>query len=128
MPTVIAANSQQYNAGTRVLTANNSEPYTIVTMTFTRENWPLTQDDVLLTVDLERSTDNGQTWQYVGGASFNGGVIYTDAAQTIPMAECSAQFWQSDGVTEQNIPMTGRIRGTFTNTERFRTALTIDAT
>lgn len=124
MATVISRASASYNAGTRQLLATNTQPYTNVAMTFTRESWPLTTSDEILFVDLERSTDGGNTWQYVGGASFSGGTI-TDKFGNV-QATCGADFsYLQNGQPTQ---LTGVIRATIRNTARLTTAITVDAT
>lgn len=63
--------SRNYAAGEREFgPANVSQGVTTIKATFTRENWPLTNQTVVLQVGIEASLDGGVTWPY-GAYNFN---------------------------------------------------------
>lgn len=121
MATVISVPSRSYHAGTYVENANNTVPYTSITATFTREAWPVTTPNPALSVTLERSDDNGVTWQFVGAASMPGGVIANRPVSAVT-------FRQLDPATGDPIPLTGSLRATIIVAATLTTSITVDAT
>lgn len=70
--------SQVYGVGPRTFGPFNlADGATQIRATFTRENWPLTFNDVVLKVNIGASLDGGQTYPYFAAGEIRGGV-WTD--------------------------------------------------
>lgn len=67
--------SQVYTVGQRTFGPFNLAPgATKIQATFTRENWPLTFNDVVLKVNIAASIDGGLTYPYFAASELRGGV------------------------------------------------------
>lgn len=75
MAIVATVPSAVYQPGARVYgPATIPQGATGIRTTFTRESWPLTIADPVLSVLLEASYDGGVTWPEFAGGTWNGGV------------------------------------------------------
>lgn len=71
MAVVAQIPSRNYAAGAREFgPAAIAQGVTTMKATFTRENWPLTNQDIVLRVGIEASLDGGLTWPF-GAYNFN---------------------------------------------------------
>lgn len=119
---------------TRVITSRNYTPgervvdfptiaekrFSDCKITLTRENWPGTTQDVVVTVIAERSED-GENWEQIGGAEMPGGVLTHPRTGQI-VTESSVEFSFGGG----DVP--GDVRVRFINSMTLRTAVTAELT
>lgn len=89
--------------------------------TFTRENWP--EGEKVLSVYFDRTTDDGATWQQIGGAAFPGGIqIHPRTGEIVTVNSIAFPYLQ--GPDGEPLPGDARIR--VINTVTLRTAITAE--
>lgn len=94
MPTFARA-SQTYPIGsyTIALPQTATHRYTKLELTFTRESWP--DIDPVMKVTLQRTLDNGQSFQDVASFGFRGGIILGKGGVEITVQTCAFE-WGTD--------------------------------
>lgn len=89
--------------------------------TFTRENWPLTNVDPVLTVSVEASLDGGATFPFSAATTWRGGIV-VNSRTGVPNASESISL---RGIPEPDNP-NRMIRASVDVLSQLRTAVTLE--
>jgi hypothetical protein len=119
---IFQANSRNYSAQRREFEIPNPLDPSVsqVRITLTRESWPLTPNDVLVSIGMDISYDDGATWGVLISSDIPGG-IRLDRAGNPALTQIVGS-----NVLEIGNP-NRRLRGVVTNVANLTTAITMEA-